>query len=88
MKRIFTFRACSQKLAAWQENEIVGSTGIEKLKLGSLSKASQKSPKKSPKDDNKIVRYKSDNSTNSIGNQDTGFGKVKKKTRYNIYEFI
>lgn len=75
------FRACSQKLAAWQENEIVGSTGIEKLKLSCLTRAAHKSPKKSSKDDNKIVRYKSDNNKNSIGNQDTSFGKVKKKTR-------
>ncbi|CAO1409928.1 unnamed protein product [Diamesa tonsa] len=79
--------ACSQKLAAWQENEIVGSTGIEKLKLGSL-RASQKSPKKSSKDDNKIVRYKSDNSKNSIGNQDTGFSKVKKKTRTTLNKLV
>ena len=55
--------------------------------MGSL-RSSQKSPKKSSKDDNKIVRYKSDNNKNSIGNQDTGFTKVKKKTRYDIYAFF
>lgn len=83
------FRACSQKLAAWQENEIVGSTGIEKLKLGSLTRASHKSTKKSSKDDNKIVRYKSDNNNkNSIGNQETSFGKVKKKTRTTFHKLV
>ncbi|CAO1376261.1 unnamed protein product [Diamesa serratosioi] len=80
--------ACSQKLTAWQENEIVGSTGIEKLKLSSLTRAPHKSPKKTSKDDSKILRYKTDNNKLSIGNQDMSFGKVKKKTRTTFHKLV
>lgn len=51
MTNLRYFRACSQKLAAWQEN---GELGLEKLKLSRSAKESRESRKS--KQDSKSTR--------------------------------
>lgn len=77
----FIFRACSQKLTAWQEE--TGELGLEKLKLSRSAKEHKKPKQQEPKaNHSKIIKAEQRSVANlDLGNPNTG--KIKRR-RWNI----